>query len=135
MWGHHENTAGGVTEEDISGWMKRWDLNGVFLAFAPDGSPVGTCKAISGASTGEEDMVDEPGIAPEHRYLRLQRPLVLTALGWLRQQGRRPVRLESWGDTRETVALYEDIGFKVEEHDLSLAYFFEKKVQDADKRG
>jgi mycothiol synthase len=120
MWGHHENTAGGVTVEDLTKWMKIFDLNGVFIVFAPDGSPIGSCRALPG---DDEDLVDEPGVAPEHRHYRLQRPMVLTALAWLRKQGqKKPVRLESWGDTPETVELYKGIGFQLVEHAVSLKY-------------
>jgi len=114
----HENRGLNPYIEDVA---RRLAVDG-FLAFAPDGTVVGSCRSESGAWTGEaEDLVDEPGIAPEHRALKLQRPMVLTALRWLREQGRRPVRLESWGDTPETVALYQEIGFKLVEHALSLA--------------
>ena len=119
MWGHHENTAGGVKPEELGEWNKIWDPNGIFLAFAPDGSVIGSCRAEPG---DPEDLVDEPGVAPEHRRHRLQRPMVLTALRWLRAQNRRPVRLESWGDTPETVALYEEIGFELAEHAISWKY-------------
>ncbi len=119
MWGHHENTAGGVRPEELGEWSKNWDPNGIFLAFAPDGSVIGSCRAEAGEAG---DLVDEPGVAPEHRQHRLQRPMVLTALRWLRSRARRPVRLESWGDTPETVALYEEIGFALAEHSISMAY-------------
>jgi mycothiol synthase len=117
MMGHWENAAGGVTPEHISQGLKNWDPSGIFLAFAPDGSVIGNCRAMPGDA---EDLLDEPGVAPEHRYQRLQRPMVLTALRWLRAKARRPVRLESWGDTPETVALYEEIGFALVEHAISL---------------
>jgi mycothiol synthase len=119
MWGHHENTAGGVRPEELGEWSKNRDPSGIFLAFAPDGSVIGTCRAEARAS---EDLVDEPGVAPGHRQHRLQRPMVLTALRWLRSQARHPVRLESWGDTPETIALYEEIGFKLTEHAISMTY-------------
>ncbi len=119
MMGHHENTAGGVKPEELGAWTKNWDPNGIFLAFAPDGSVIGSCKA---QSVDPEDLVDEPGVAPEHRHHRLQRPMVLTALRWLRAHSRRPVRLESWGDTPETVALYEEIGFQLVEHAVSMKF-------------
>ncbi len=126
MWGHSENTAGGITTERAAHWLDYWTPESIFLTFAPDGSVIGNCRAMPGET---EDVVDEPGVAPQHRAHRLQRPMVLNALCWLRAKGRRPVRLESWGDTPETVALYEEIGFKLAEHSLSMTYQLETFVR------
>lgn len=119
QWGHSENTAGGVTEDDAQGYLKNFDPNGVFIVFAPDGSPVGACRVEVGDADAAEDVLDGPGIAPEHRALNLHIPLALHALAYLRSKGRRPVRLESWGDSPETIAQYAALGFTIAERNFA----------------
>ncbi len=118
MQGHSENTAGGTKAEELAGWIENWDPHGIWVAFGPDGAPAGTLRAVSQDSE-TEDLIDGPGVAPQHRACRLQRPLILTAAGWLRGQGRRTLRMECWGDTTETVVLYQELGFRVAEHAVS----------------
>lgn len=112
LWGHDENTAGGVTTADAARYLSRFDPRAVWIVFAPDGSPIGSCRAEVGQ---QQDVLDGPGIAPEHEGLHLQVPLALHACAWLRAQGRRAIRLESWGDAEETIKLYEGVGFRVVE--------------------
>lgn len=120
MWGHHENTAGGVSVEDAERFLKSFDPQAIFVIIAPDGSPAGMNRVESASKSGmTEDILDGPGIAPEHRQQKLQTALVLHGLAWLRAKGRYPVRLESWGDSHETIAQYEEIGFHVVEHYLA----------------
>jgi hypothetical protein len=120
LWGHHENTAGGLTAEHLNRWLPGWDPRGILIIFSPQGDVAGYCRAESGAYTGEdEDLLDQPGIAPQYRPLQLHRPLALAAARWLRDQGSRPIRLESWGDSIETVSIYRQIGFQLAEHGLS----------------
>lgn len=120
LWGHHENTAGGIPIEDAQRILALFDAQDIFLLFSPEGKPVGLTRVEPVARTGgQEDVLDGPGVAPELRSRYLQRELALHALGWLRGQGRLAVRLESWGDTVETVRLYEAIGFQVAEHYLA----------------
>ena len=117
LWGHHENTAGGITAEDAQRSLQMFDPQAVFIAFAPDGSPAGLTRVERVEQLGiAEDLLDGPGIASEHRALQLHTPLTLHALSWLRSKGRNPVRLESWGDSAETIAQYEALGFQLIEH-------------------
>jgi hypothetical protein len=122
MWGHWENTPGLVDEAVVSRSVERFDPRGIFLAFDATGAAVGQCRTLAAAAGDEPDqphILDEPGIVPEHRAAGLHAPLVLTAARWLREQGHRPIRLESWGDSAETVAIYESLGFTLIEHDVS----------------
>ena len=57
---------------------------------------------------------------PEQRASGLHVPLALTAAHWLRGQGARPIRLESWGDSAETIVQYEALGFALVEHEVSM---------------
>ena len=120
LWGHHENTRGGVNPESVAQWSAKVDQRGIFLVFGPEGA-AGFCRAESGALTGEgEDLLDQPGVAPAHRARGLHKPLALTAARWLRSQGTRPIRLESWGDSPATAAQYQELGFQLIEHGLAL---------------
>jgi mycothiol synthase len=122
MWGHWENTPGLVDEAHMSRSLERFDPCGIFLAFDATGAAVGQCRtraANDDESPAVPHILDEPGIVPEYRAAGLHAPLVLTAARWLQEQGARPIRLESWGDTAETVAVYESLGFTLIEHEVS----------------
>lgn len=122
LWGHWENTPGMVTVERMRGWLAHADPAGTFLVFDPTGAPVGQCRtmaAAAGAPAAAPHVLDQPGIVPAARAAGLRAPLALTAAHWLRGQSPRPIRLESWGDRRETIALYESLGFALVEHEVS----------------
>ncbi len=122
LWGHWENTPGMVTVERMRGWLSHADPAGTFLVFDSSGAPAGQCRAMpaaAGAPAGTPHVIDQPGIVPEARDAGLHTPLALTAAHWLRGQSPRPIRLESWGDRRETIALYESLGFALVEHEVS----------------
>jgi mycothiol synthase len=125
MWGHRENTKGAMTEEYLAESMAKypeWYIpEGIFIAFAPDGDVAGVCKALLGTGVeepGEESrkIVDSPGVVPEHRDQKLQRPLTLTAMHWLRAHGPGPIELHTYGDKEKTVEIYRELGFVLEEH-------------------
>lgn len=117
MWGHCENTEGAVTEETVMRSLPNWDPDGIFLVFAPDGDVAGICKARRGApEDGSADYIDAPTIVPEHRRHRLQRPLLLAAMRWLRERGQRMIRLDPYGDDEQTIDLYREIGFVLDQH-------------------
>ncbi len=118
MWGHWENTEGAVTEEEMARWLPAFDPEGIWIAFAPNGDVAGTCRVqLAQDNDGEVmDILDGPGVVPEHRHHKLQRPLVLTAMHWQRARSSKPVRLESWGDDEQTIALYRDLGFDLDQH-------------------
>ena len=115
-WGHAENDQA-TTEAHVLEWLTGADPSGIFLAFASEGSVAGFCRAIPALSPQEledsdlTDEVEQPGVVPEHRHQELYRPLVLTALHWLRSQGRHAVMLQSWGDDEQTIASYQEIGW------------------------
>jgi mycothiol synthase len=122
MWGHWENTPGLVDEKRVVDNLARFDPAGIFLVFDASGEAVGQCRTLAAAAdspAGTPHILDEPGIAPEHRAAGLHAPLVLTAARWLQTQGHRPIRLESWGDSAATVAVYESLGFTLVEHEVS----------------
>ena len=122
LWGHHENTPGLVTVERMAGWLADADPAGVFLVFGPDGAAVGQCRTFPAAIDAPPETphtLDQPGVAPDQRAAGLHAPLALTAARWLREHGLRPIRLESWGDSATTIALYEALGFALVEHEVS----------------
>ena len=117
-WGHAENERA-TDEAVILGWLANADPGGIFLAFAPDGSIAGFCRAIpallSQESAGSDhtltDEIEQPGVVPKHRHRDLYHCLVLTAMHWLRTKGQHAVVLQSWGDDEQTIALYQEMGF------------------------
>jgi mycothiol synthase len=119
MWGHWENTPGLVDEDHMARTLEQFDPRGIFLVFDATGAAVGQCRTLVAGESGAPHVLDEPGIVPGHRPAGLHAPLVLTAARWLRQQDARPIRLESWGDKAETVAVYESLGFTLTEHQVS----------------
>lgn len=125
MWGHRENAKGAMNEEYLAEAMEtypEWYIpEGIFIAFAPDGGIAGVCKALLHAKTEEQSkesrkIVDSPGVVPEHRSQKLQHPLTLTAMHWLRTHGPGPIELHTYGDKEETVEIYRELGFVLEEH-------------------
>lgn len=121
MWGHRENTEP-TTAEHLAELMRLYpdafDPAGIFLLFTPDASPAGICSGrVEGGEAGAAGVkvIDSPGVAPAHRHLGLQRPLVLAALRWLSNRGAGDYRLETWGDSEEAVAIYRELGFVVED--------------------
>jgi mycothiol synthase len=114
MWGHAENTEGAVTEETVMRGLPRWDPEGIFMLFAPDGDVAGICRAQPGGDS--PDYIDAPTLAPEHRRYRLQRPLLLAAMRWLRERGRQTIRMDPYGDDEQTIDLYREIGFILDQH-------------------
>ncbi len=121
MWGHRENTPGAVNERYLlEAMVKRPEYfipEAMFIAFAPDGSVAGFCRAeFEEQGAQRTKVVDNPGVVPEHRSQRLQRPLALTALRWLNAQEPGPIALYSWGDSEETIEIYRELGFVVQEH-------------------
>ena len=121
IWGHRENTPGAVNEQYLSEAMiKRPEYfipEAMFIAFAPDGSVAGFCRAEFEVRGVERlKIVDGPGVVLEHRSQHLQRPLALTAMQWLNAQRAGPVTLYAWGDSEKTVEIYREMGFVVQEH-------------------
>ncbi len=118
MWGHVENEQE-MTAEGLSSWVAVLNPAGIFVAFAPDNDVAGTCYALPADHAGPVDLVDTLGVSPIYRELKLQKPLLLTAMNWLRSQARKPAILQSFGDSEQTIALYRESGFTLEHHYLS----------------
>lgn len=117
MWGHSENVEP-VTVERIEEWRGRHPNilrpAGMFVLFAPDGSPAGVTRADRGGE-GEEEyrIIDAPAVAPEYRSLGLQRALVQAAAGWLKHNGSGRYQIETWGDSDEAARIYDELGFQL----------------------
>jgi hypothetical protein len=94
VWGHAE------PEEP--------DSSTTFVSLEEDGRRVGICGFdVAGA------WIDGPGLIPGVRTPDRFADLVRAACAAI---GSRPVTLETWGDTRETLAAYERVGFQLVEH-------------------
>jgi mycothiol synthase len=123
LWGHAENDQA-TTGAMIVNSLSSTDPAGIFLAFAPGGSVAGICHAIRAVEDDRPDrdradQLDAPGVVPENRHRGLYRPLVLTAMHWLRAQAQHPIILQSWGESDQTIAIYRDVGFELLQHFLA----------------
>lgn len=118
MWGHAENEQE-VTAETLSSWVSVLNPAGIFVAFAPSSEVAGVCRALPADHAGSVDLVDAPGVVPAYRELNLHRPLLLTAMRWLRSQARKPAILQSFGDSEQTITRYRETGFTLEHHYFS----------------
>ncbi len=122
LWGHWENTPGLVDETHMAEVLTEFDPRGIFLVFDTGGAAVAECRARAfppDAHPRASHILDQPGVAPDHRAAGLHAPLALTAAHWLRAQAARPIRLESWSDAAATIDAYRALGFKPVEHEVS----------------
>ena len=112
LWGHWEPTA-----EYLNEMLKEINPNGIFLLFTHTGEVVGTCRSeISeplsirrGVRTG---YLDAPGVVPEHRSENLYLPQLLHVAHWVRKQELVDIEMESWGDSSQVLAQYQQVGFE-----------------------
>jgi hypothetical protein len=47
---------------------------------------------------------------------------MLTAMHWLRRYSSQAIRLESFGDDETVIAIYQELGFELDEQYLSYLY-------------
>jgi ribosomal protein S18 acetylase RimI-like enzyme len=100
----------------------------------PDGKIAGFCRAIPALlpTVAEDfggtltDVIEQPGVVPEHRHRDLYHCLVLLAMHWLRARGQHAVMLQSWGDDGQTIALYQKMGFLLRQRFLAYHYELEE---------
>jgi mycothiol synthase len=119
LWGHRH-----ITEEEMNTWLPTLTPEGIFLLFTPGGAVAGISRAensqhlteLRGVPTG---LIDAPGVVPAYRHANLYLPLLLTSLQWLSTQKHASIELESWGDTPETLALYQQLGFTLVQEQIS----------------
>ena len=123
LWGHWENTPGLVTEQTLRDRLPPIEPDEVFIVYDEGGAGVGQCRLFPPPSEGPAKVphvIDQPGVVPAHRSAGLHTLLLQTAARALQERrGRQPLRLESWGDSAETIALYEALGFALVEHEVS----------------
>ncbi|MBI5960114.1 MAG: GNAT family N-acetyltransferase [Chloroflexi bacterium] len=116
--GHAENEIGVITVESITGRLGKTLIpEDIFLVYASLNVPVGICGLrLHGRSNNASgtDILDEPGVVPEHRHQNLYIPLALTAVQWQRQQSKRDLILESYGAAENIIADYQGLGFQLQ---------------------
>lgn len=106
QWGHHA-----VSPEVLAEWLPTLRTQPLLILLGPAGEVVGMCRAEHLHEA--IPYVDAPGIVPECRAVGLYVPLLLAACAQMRGARPRAIDLESWGDTDQTLALYEGLGFAV----------------------
>lgn len=112
LWGHHK-----VTVADLEQWLPHIEQNGAFLLFDAAGKVAGICRAEQHEQRTERNAqptgyIDAPGVVPRYRSPELYAALLAHAVHWLREQA-QIIELESWGDSAETLMLYQSLGFEV----------------------
>jgi mycothiol synthase len=108
MVGHHQN----VTSADR--YINHYGEEGIHLLFDKSETLIGVCAAKPAGkadNNGASDLLDAPGLIPEHRHRGFQRFLTLAVMSWLREQGTRPITLEYWGDEDDALEIYRGLGF------------------------
>lgn len=114
LWGHTH-----ADQEQMAEWLReRFDPEGLFLAFSPEGGMAGISRveisaersAQNQASTG---YIDAPGFLAPYRQLSFYRALLLSGLRWLQIHGAVWAEMESWGDRPEVLDSYREFGFSV----------------------
>ena len=95
--GHAENEVGVITVKSlVERLATTFNPEDFFLVFTSTDIPVGVCRLrLHGRSDNHSgiDILDQPGIVPEHRHQNLHIPLALTAIRWQRQQSERDLIL------------------------------------------
>ncbi|HZC08142.1 MAG TPA: GNAT family N-acetyltransferase [Ktedonobacterales bacterium] len=110
LWGHHV-----VSEAWVAQSLERLRAEDtLLLLFGPAGDVVGVCRVERCSES--IPYIDAPGIVPEHRSARLYAALLFAACVHLRTMRPEAIVLESWGDTDETLAAYQALGFEVVRH-------------------
>jgi mycothiol synthase len=126
LYGHAQATQRTSESTVAERLAHSWNPENIFLVVAPEGDLVGFCQ-VKFDGEGDNycglDILDAPGIAPEHRRSGLVRPLVLAVMHWQRAHRRGDLLLEAYGDSAENAALYQDLGFVLTEHFIE----FERK--------
>lgn len=122
-WGHGQNERPTTAESAETSFLKYYNPEGVFTAFAPNGSAAGYVSIQFNEKEDETgqflDVLDAPGVVFQHRHLNLQTQLVQAALQYQQSHSQNSVELQSWGDPPETAALYNDLGFETTAHFIS----------------
>lgn len=112
LWGHQE-----VTEDQMSSWLQHFRQDSLFLVYSPSGKLVGISRVdIDKARSMKNDIptgyIDAPGFHHHHRRMDLYRALLLQGMHWLQNQNQEMVEMESWGEKKEILNLYLDMGFE-----------------------
>jgi mycothiol synthase len=120
MWGHGHNDHPTEEERKSPRFLQYYHGDDILLLFDDKNSIFGICSLKSQGKrevNGEwNDLLDGPGIIQEHRAQGYQRPMVLAGIQHLRQQGRRPIILEFWGDNENALNIYRSLGFEMVNH-------------------
>ena len=124
MWGHDENTPGTLTEKEIPMLLSFWAAENIFLVLTEAGQAVGIC-AVQPNRTPGVHVIDAPTLVPAHRRRGLHQPMVHTAARRLRQCGAKAVKLESYGDDKQTIDVYRKTGFILDSQYIAYRYDLE----------
>ena len=117
MWGHQHNDK--PTAEDLQspGFLRHYVAEDILLLFDPGNAVSGICSLKAEGRRDQNDnpldLLDAPGVIRKYREEVYQRQLVLAGIEHLRRRGRRPIRLEFWGEAENALEIYRAIGFEM----------------------
>jgi mycothiol synthase len=124
MWGHQHSEQRSEEELRSPRFLEYYAPADILLLFDAANAVSGICSLKSEGrpdrNGGRLDLLDAPGVIKKYRSQGHQRQLVLAGIRHLRAKGRRPIRLEFWGDDEDTLSLYRALGFEM--IDRYLAY-------------
>lgn len=115
MWGHQHNDK--RTEEELQSprFLTYYDPADILLLFDAGNAVSGICSLKSEGRRDQNneplDLLDAPGVIKPYREKGYQRQMVLAGIHHLRGRGRRPIRLEFWGDNENVLGIYTALGF------------------------
>jgi mycothiol synthase len=117
MWGHQHNDNPTEEERNSPRFLQYYDANDILLLFDEKDSIFGICSVKPQGKPEADgtwsDLLDGPGIIPEHREQGYQRSMVLAGIEHLRKKGTRPITLEFWGDNENALNIYRSLGFEM----------------------
>ena len=120
MWGHQHNEKPSVDDPNVIRFLEHYGAENILLLFDKDNRISGICSVKPAAEKDEHDdpvdILDAPGLIHKYRGAGYQRQLVSAGIQHLREQARRPIKLEFWGDDSGTLSIYRRLCFEMRQH-------------------
>jgi len=122
LWGHKVQLGSdkAAAKADLKQFVLEAFLPENMLFLFEEGDLVAHVKSgiRADADTNEHGYIDMPGVRKDKRKTEIYRELVLMSADLLYQQGCSEISIESWGESDETIAIFEELGFVVTFYEL-----------------